>query len=210
MWSRCALCSFLPSLSLSSATVLTVCAQEGGADGVTVINTVSGLMAIRGNGTAWPAIGVEGRTTYGGMSGECVDTHTHTHTPHIHLPHTSHTPHTPSHTPHTHSTHTHTHPHTHTHTHTRTHTHTHAHTHTHTRTHTYARTHTWAHTDAYTHIHTHTHAGNAVRPIALRMVSTVAKVSESVQAFPLCQRCSLSTPSILGLLVCPSVTCLRV
>ena len=47
-------------------------AKEGGADGVTVINTVSGLMVVRGDDTAWPAIGVEGRTTYGGVSGNAV------------------------------------------------------------------------------------------------------------------------------------------
>ena len=47
-------------------------AKEGGADGVTVINTVSGLMGVRTNNSAWPSIGVEGRTTYGGMSGNAV------------------------------------------------------------------------------------------------------------------------------------------
>lgn len=47
-------------------------AKEGGADGVTVINTVSGLMGVRSNDTAWPSIGVEGRTTYGGVSGNAV------------------------------------------------------------------------------------------------------------------------------------------
>lgn len=47
-------------------------AKEGGADGVTVINTVSGMMTVRGNGTSWPAVGVEGRTTYGGMSGNAI------------------------------------------------------------------------------------------------------------------------------------------
>ncbi len=47
-------------------------AKEGGADGVTVINTVSGLMGVRTNNSAWPAIGVDGRTTYGGMSGNAV------------------------------------------------------------------------------------------------------------------------------------------
>lgn len=51
-------------------------AKEGGADGVTAINTVSGLMAFRGDGAAWPFIGDQarggGRTTYGGMSGNAV------------------------------------------------------------------------------------------------------------------------------------------
>ncbi len=58
--------------NVTNIAVIARAAKEGGADGVTVINTVSGLMGIRGNGTAWPAIGVEGRTTYGGMSGNAV------------------------------------------------------------------------------------------------------------------------------------------
>jgi dihydropyrimidine dehydrogenase (NADP+) len=47
-------------------------AKEGGADGVTATNTVSGLMGLRGDGAAWPNIGVEKRTTYGGMSGSAI------------------------------------------------------------------------------------------------------------------------------------------
>lgn len=58
--------------NVTNIAVIARAAKEGGADGVTVINTVSGLMAVRGNGTAWPAIGVEGRTTYGGMSGNAI------------------------------------------------------------------------------------------------------------------------------------------
>ena len=46
--------------------------QEGGADGVTAINTVSGLMGVNSKGHAWPAVGVEKRTTYGGISGNAV------------------------------------------------------------------------------------------------------------------------------------------
>ena len=46
--------------------------QEGGADGVTAINTVSGLMGLNTKGEAWPAIGTEKRTTYGGVSGNAV------------------------------------------------------------------------------------------------------------------------------------------
>jgi len=41
----------------------------GGADGVTATNTVSGLMGLRSSGNAWPAVGKEKRTTYGGVSG---------------------------------------------------------------------------------------------------------------------------------------------
>jgi len=47
-------------------------AKEGGADGVTATNTVSGLMGLRMNAVAWPAVGAEGRTTYGGMSGNAI------------------------------------------------------------------------------------------------------------------------------------------
>lgn len=47
-------------------------AKEGGADGVTAINTVSGLMTIGADGRPWPAIGKEGRTTYGGVSGNAI------------------------------------------------------------------------------------------------------------------------------------------
>ena len=44
----------------------------GGADGVTAINTVSGLMGLKANSRAWPAIGKEERTTHGGVSGNAV------------------------------------------------------------------------------------------------------------------------------------------
>ena len=44
----------------------------GGADGVTAINTVSGLMGLKPNSNAWPAVGKEQRTTYGGLSGSAV------------------------------------------------------------------------------------------------------------------------------------------
>ena len=37
-------------------------AQDGGADGVTAINTVSGLMGLNAKGNAWPSIGKEKRT----------------------------------------------------------------------------------------------------------------------------------------------------
>ena len=46
--------------------------EEGGADGVTAINTVSGLMGLNTKGEAWPSIGAEKRTTYGGVSGNAV------------------------------------------------------------------------------------------------------------------------------------------
>uniref|UniRef100_A0A665W709 Dihydropyrimidine dehydrogenase [NADP(+)] n=1 Tax=Echeneis naucrates TaxID=173247 RepID=A0A665W709_ECHNA len=47
-------------------------AHEGGADGVTATNTVSGLMGLKGDGSPWPHVGVEKRTTYGGVSGNAI------------------------------------------------------------------------------------------------------------------------------------------
>lgn len=47
-------------------------AKEGGADGVTATNTVSGLMGLDGKGSAWPAVGKQLRTTYGGVSGSAI------------------------------------------------------------------------------------------------------------------------------------------
>jgi dihydropyrimidine dehydrogenase (NADP+) len=62
-------------------------AKEGGADGVTATNTVSGLMGLKSDGMAWPNVG-QGklylindihykiskfiRTTYGGVSGNAI------------------------------------------------------------------------------------------------------------------------------------------
>jgi len=51
---------------------IALAAREGGADGVTATNTVSGLMGLRSNARAWPAIGKEMRTTYGGVSGNAI------------------------------------------------------------------------------------------------------------------------------------------
>jgi len=47
-------------------------AHEGRADGVTAINTVSGLMGLNMKGSAWPAVGKDKRTTYGGVSGNAI------------------------------------------------------------------------------------------------------------------------------------------
>ena len=47
-------------------------AKEGGADGITAINTVSGLMGLKSNSNAWPAVGREHKTTCGGISGNAV------------------------------------------------------------------------------------------------------------------------------------------
>ena len=46
--------------------------HSGGADGVTATNTVSGLMGLKGSSVAWPAVGKEQRTTYGGVSGNAI------------------------------------------------------------------------------------------------------------------------------------------
>uniref|UniRef100_A0A3P8ZD56 Dihydropyrimidine dehydrogenase [NADP(+)] n=1 Tax=Esox lucius TaxID=8010 RepID=A0A3P8ZD56_ESOLU len=51
---------------------IAMAAQEGGADGVTATNTVSGLMGLRADGTPWPGVGREKRTTYGGVSGNAI------------------------------------------------------------------------------------------------------------------------------------------
>ncbi|NXX10517.1 DPYD dehydrogenase, partial [Podargus strigoides] len=51
---------------------IAVAAQEGGADGVTATNTVSGLMGLKADSTPWPAVGGGLRTTYGGVSGNAV------------------------------------------------------------------------------------------------------------------------------------------
>uniref|UniRef100_A0A0B7B8B4 Dihydropyrimidine dehydrogenase [NADP(+)] n=1 Tax=Arion vulgaris TaxID=1028688 RepID=A0A0B7B8B4_9EUPU len=47
-------------------------AKEGQADGVTATNTVSGLMGLRNDGSAWPSVGQQKLTTYGGVSGNAI------------------------------------------------------------------------------------------------------------------------------------------
>lgn len=39
---------------------------------MSAINTVSGLMSLNPDGTPWPAVGNEKRTTYGGVSGNAT------------------------------------------------------------------------------------------------------------------------------------------
>lgn len=39
---------------------------------MSAINTVSGLMSLRADGTPWPAVGSDRRTTYGGVSGNAT------------------------------------------------------------------------------------------------------------------------------------------
>ncbi|KYM98887.1 Dihydropyrimidine dehydrogenase [NADP+] [Cyphomyrmex costatus] len=47
-------------------------AYDGKADGVTAINTVSGLMGLSADATPWPAVGLNKFTTYGGISGNAI------------------------------------------------------------------------------------------------------------------------------------------
>lgn len=47
-------------------------AYEGGASGVTAINTISGLMSVNADGIAWPNVSIDKRTTYGGVSGNAT------------------------------------------------------------------------------------------------------------------------------------------
>ncbi|XP_034411310.1 dihydropyrimidine dehydrogenase [NADP(+)] isoform X1 [Cyclopterus lumpus] len=47
-------------------------AHEGGADGVTATNTVSGMMGLKADGSPWPSVGKGKRTTYGGVSGNAI------------------------------------------------------------------------------------------------------------------------------------------
>eukprot|EP01117_Protostelium_nocturnum_P020930 TRINITY_DN976_c0_g1_i1.p1 TRINITY_DN976_c0_g1~~TRINITY_DN976_c0_g1_i1.p1 ORF type:complete len:1015 (+),score=397.43 TRINITY_DN976_c0_g1_i1:95-3139(+) len=58
--------------NVTDITAIAKSAHAGGATGVTAVNTLSGLMGVRSNGAAWPAVGKEQRTTYGGVSGSAV------------------------------------------------------------------------------------------------------------------------------------------
>ncbi|CAL4059259.1 unnamed protein product, partial [Meganyctiphanes norvegica] len=63
-----------PKLTPNVTNIVTIAkaAYEGGADGVTATNTVSGLMGLRPDGSAWPNVGKEQKTTYGGVSGNAI------------------------------------------------------------------------------------------------------------------------------------------
>ncbi|GAB6026611.1 hypothetical protein CHUAL_013019 [Chamberlinius hualienensis] len=58
--------------NVTDITVLARAAREGGANGVTATNTLSGLMSLNSEGSPWPAIGKDKRTTYGGVSGNAI------------------------------------------------------------------------------------------------------------------------------------------
>lgn len=50
---------FFPKMTpnITDIRKIATAAKEGGADGVTATNTVSGLMSLRVDGSAWPSIG---------------------------------------------------------------------------------------------------------------------------------------------------------
>eukprot|EP00911_Craspedida_sp_UC1_P000022 UC1_evm1s17 len=58
--------------NVTDIVVIARAARDGGADGCTATNTVSGLMHVKADGKAWPRIGKEARTTYGGVSGNAI------------------------------------------------------------------------------------------------------------------------------------------
>ncbi|XP_057334163.1 dihydropyrimidine dehydrogenase [NADP(+)] [Microplitis mediator] len=58
--------------NITDIVTIAMAAYEGGANGVSAINTVSGLMGLRADGTPWPAIGSAKATTYGGVSGNAT------------------------------------------------------------------------------------------------------------------------------------------
>ncbi|KAL9885172.1 dihydropyrimidine dehydrogenase su(r) [Glossina fuscipes fuscipes] len=55
--------------NITDIVSIAIAAKKGQADGVSAINTVQGLMSLKANTTPWPAVGVEKKTTYGGVSG---------------------------------------------------------------------------------------------------------------------------------------------
>ncbi|CAL8076236.1 unnamed protein product [Calicophoron daubneyi] len=63
-----------PKLTPNVTDIVTIAraAKEGGADGVTATNTVSSLVELKGNAHAWPHVGKDERTTYGGLSGNAI------------------------------------------------------------------------------------------------------------------------------------------
>lgn len=58
--------------NITDIVAIAKAAHEGGADGVTAINTISGLMSLNADGVAWPNVGLDKRTTYGGVSGNAT------------------------------------------------------------------------------------------------------------------------------------------
>ncbi|XP_051176423.1 dihydropyrimidine dehydrogenase [NADP(+)] isoform X2 [Leptopilina boulardi] len=58
--------------NITDTVAIAKAAFEGKADGVTAINTVSGLMGLNANGAPWPGVGRNKLTTYGGISGNAI------------------------------------------------------------------------------------------------------------------------------------------
>ncbi|KAF7266557.1 hypothetical protein GWI33_020065 [Rhynchophorus ferrugineus] len=58
--------------NITDIVTIATAAHKGGASGVSAINTVSGLMGVNAEGTAWPRVGINRRTTYGGVSGNAT------------------------------------------------------------------------------------------------------------------------------------------
>ncbi|XP_066259662.1 dihydropyrimidine dehydrogenase [NADP(+)] [Euwallacea similis] len=58
--------------NITDIVVIAKAAHEGGAWGVSAINTVSGLMGLNAKGEPWPRIGIARRTTFGGVSGNAT------------------------------------------------------------------------------------------------------------------------------------------
>lgn len=58
--------------NITDIVTIAKAAFEGGASGVSAINTVSGLMSVNADAVPWPGVGSEKRTTYGGVSGNAT------------------------------------------------------------------------------------------------------------------------------------------
>jgi dihydropyrimidine dehydrogenase (NADP+) len=58
--------------NVTDITAIAAAAKRGGADAVTAINTVGGLMSIAPTGKPQPSVGVECRSAYGGCSGNMI------------------------------------------------------------------------------------------------------------------------------------------
>lgn len=58
--------------NITDIVAIAQAAQRGKADGVSAINTVQGLMSLKADASPWPAVGIDKRTTYGGVSGNAT------------------------------------------------------------------------------------------------------------------------------------------
>ena len=58
--------------NVTDIVVIARAAYEGGADGVTATNTVSGLMEVDADAAPWPKVGKKKLTTYGGCAGNVI------------------------------------------------------------------------------------------------------------------------------------------